>query len=242
MGQVKRPVFIFRPTVPDIAPTLIPHHRDVPVVYWPCVTDGDYDRGVKAFWDTPATMVIIEHDIHVTDAILTQLLECPYPLCAVNYKLYPVSTGLTEPINAHRKVMRTGAMQWIEDGEPIADVASFGLVKFAWYIRQAIDLWEQGTWRDLDWRISKEYMAIEQPFHIHWPEVQHRHAEQHPRIPSSHEELERAAKIVEGDTDTGASPQLDDGTPDPYEGLTFAEAVERAGRQNSQTETTGQAD
>lgn len=74
--------------------------------------------------------VIIEWDLAVSledrERFTITCAADPDRVHVAAYPLYPVSTGLPEPVWAHRKVGRNPA--WITKGEPWCDLFSFGLV------------------------------------------------------------------------------------------------------------------
>jgi hypothetical protein len=96
-------------------------------------------------------------------------------LCAQAYLVHPRTTHLPESVWAHRRRTDQG-WQWIPEGEPWADLVGFGLVKFGSAVLCLGPSWAEGTWRDLDTRVSLWTHRLGHVWHVHWPDIPHDHA------------------------------------------------------------------
>lgn len=144
----------------------------IAILNWNCANDDmAYQNGLRSLWRGPDDIVIVEHDIAATPDHVNELLSCRQPLCAFAYTLYPITTGLKEPVYAHRYWTLNG---WIDEGWECAHYAGLGLTKISSRIRRNVHFAEDGTWRDLDYRVSAALTKYGL-FHIHWPEVEHDH-------------------------------------------------------------------
>lgn len=126
-----------------------------------CVTDFDYWDGLTAAWDTPV-LVNIERDMEVTDDLITQLVDCPHPLCAYPYLVCPGAT----PVYAHRAdgLIGTPDIEW-------ADWAAPGFCKISAPGR-AGRLLPRHPW----WGVEESINAsIKTRWHLHWPAIAHFH-------------------------------------------------------------------
>jgi hypothetical protein len=132
-----------------------------------------------SIWGSASDIVIIEHDVRAKEWHINELEYCPYIACAFAYTVYPVTTGEALPrtahANRHAYDLLTGHYDYIKEGDQWADHAGFGLTKLGRLARQEIGKWDDGTWIDLDTRVSAAMYAANIPYHIHWPEVDHDH-------------------------------------------------------------------
>lgn len=138
-----------------------------------CVGNHDYWRGLERHWDKGQTLVIVEHDIGVSDDLIQGLLDCPHPQCTYAYKLYWPSTYTLGEHYAQRHGMN-GA--WVEEGAPICDFTGIAFCKVApgAFKRGSLtdEDHESWHWTEVDIAVTK---ATEGPWHVHWPAVEHSH-------------------------------------------------------------------
>ena len=141
--------------------------------------DDRYEQAFRYMWEKHEPFIIIEQDIVPTQQDIDNLASCPHPLCASNYKLYPASTGLPDPVLAHRiavynNVQKTILLQtrWVNYTDQFCDLFGFGLTK----ITPDTDKYpiKFDRWNDLDSRISKYFWHKLKRCHIH-NEVRHNH-------------------------------------------------------------------
>lgn len=145
------------------------------VIDVPCLSETDYEAALQLLWGVD-DLILVEHDIAPTQAMILSLTTCPHPCCAQAYTLYPATTALDVPVLAHRKDSGYG-LSWICEGAEFADRAGLGLTKIskAAQLQTPPQVWRTGRWFDVDTRVS-EALAVEGfRFHIHWPQVAHHH-------------------------------------------------------------------
>lgn len=144
-----------------------------------CGADNRYESGLRKIWNCGADIIIVEHDMNVTDSHIEELADCPSILCAFAYKVYPVTTGEHEPRLAQaNRIPYTpaeGFYRYIKEGDTWADHAGFGFIKLGALARATVTHWEEGEWNNLDTRVSQALNDEGLKFHIHWPEVEHLH-------------------------------------------------------------------
>lgn len=144
-----------------------------------CINDTDYENGLKSLWSSDRDIIVAEPDLVFSETDILALVECPFIACAYAYKLHPESTGLNHPVYAHRWKLKNPeawpTTNWISENEPYADLVGLGLTKLSRFLRREITKWEEGTWHTLDSRLSEAVNAIGMKFHIHWPELEHKH-------------------------------------------------------------------
>lgn len=142
------------------------HSERFEVIGWECVGDFGYWEGLAAVWESDRPLVLVEHDIDVSDEHIAALLECPHPLCSWAYRCHWISGGLMFDLFAVGS--RRGSH--FHGGEEWADWSAIGLVKLTAEART-------GPLRREPW--GRVELAVEaavmRPWHVHWPEVQHHH-------------------------------------------------------------------
>lgn len=140
-----------------------------------CVEPFDYWRGIFEEWDTDRTLIIVEHDMEVSDDLIARLLAEPHPLVSFAYPLYWVSTGKGEPQYAQRvgdfppdrKYLGTP----VREGDAWADFTGIGLCKISPQARQHGPP-RQASWQHVDMAVNA---AISGRWRVLWPEVAHFH-------------------------------------------------------------------
>ena len=143
------------------------HYQSDLYKVWSVLCDGDlaYSQGIAKHWDHPAPLVLIEHDVEVTDAHITRLLECNYPICAQSYPLHWITTGHVVDEYPHKNngIPVTYGTEW-------ADWSAPGFIKISPESR--IAPLAECHWRHVEQAIND---AVTGPVHIHWPPVPHHH-------------------------------------------------------------------
>lgn len=172
-------------------------HRDVMRV--PVGEDTRYESLMKTFWGRE-DVIIVEHDIVPTEAMIDALADCPWPWCAQAYMLHPNPAhqtliqrldaqglpwretlpgrrllALRSPVWPHRNGP-DDAPQFCGPGDEWADRVGLGLTKFtARACRRIPPEWPPGSWRDLDTRLSDWLVRYGVRWHLHEPEADHHH-------------------------------------------------------------------
>ena len=157
-----------------------------------CLTEFSYWAGVSSVWQKGYTVINIEHDMERSDELVAGLLECPHPLCAYAYTVYPTALGRYIYCATRDRItdaefdagLRPG---WIIEGEEWADWSSIGFCKIAPSAQlQPLD---KMFWQWFEHTINRSatrttqvgHQAVRNRWHIHWPEVTHYH--DYERIP-----------------------------------------------------------
>lgn len=133
-----------------------------------CEADYDYWRALAAAWDTPRTLVIVEHDMECSDDLIGQIVACKHRKCSWAYLLYWASTH-QPPHYAHRNG-GPAAGRWVSEGEEWATFGGIGLCKLTSETR-VFGLTES-HWSLLDTQVSACSVGN---WHLHWPAVEHYH-------------------------------------------------------------------
>lgn len=221
------PLVILRTSTSERLPTFdVP--PEYPLVDWWCRDDQDYDRALRAVWDMRADLLIHEHDIQADYADYDNMFGCRQPLCAARYYVYPPSTGLADTIPVHR-FYEDGTWTPVNPDDKYADAVGLGFTKLSYLARRAMGFPTQGgNWRDLDVRVSNQAMRAGLRWHLH-REVTHHHTEPHTRTGPGGQPTDTGdAGMGPTDSGGGSLPILADEPPDPLEGLTYQESVDRA--------------
>lgn len=138
-----------------------------------CVDDLDYSRAVQAGWDSTEPLVVIEHDMEVSDDLIGRLLDEPVPLATYAYTLHWVSTH-----RAAAFAQRTGSFpagrrylgQPIRDGAGFCDFSGLGFCKIDPTAR--VRPLEESSWQTVDMAVDA---AIDARWTVLWPEIEHHH-------------------------------------------------------------------
>lgn len=75
-----------------------------------CVGEFSYCNGLQEAWMTDKIMVNIEHDMEHSDLLINGLVNCPWPVCAYPYQVYPTALGRYIYCATSRKI-------WTEEDE-----------------------------------------------------------------------------------------------------------------------------
>lgn len=77
-------------------------------------------------------LVMVEWDIAVSREDVCAFTEAcaatPSSVHVAPYRIYPASSGLSEPVYVHRVGSPEPQSRWITDGEPLADYVGFGMI------------------------------------------------------------------------------------------------------------------
>ena len=132
-----------------------------------CWDEFDYWVGVAAWWDSDRTLVLVEHDIQVSDEHITELLACPHPLDSWAYRCHWISTGVAGGVIAagtgERGTDWHPAPGFLTGGEEWAAWSAIGLVKIAPEARIGRVL-RRETWNRLELAVHD---AVKRPWHMH---------------------------------------------------------------------------
>lgn len=138
-----------------------------------CKQDDDYWRQLAAVWGHDGTIVLVEHDMEVSDDLIGELLGCPHSLCTHAYTLYWASTG-RDAHYAHRPLGKPS--EWAQPGDEWAEYTGIGFCKLTPDGRLP-QLVNQVTPQPCHWAHVDQCvkLSVTGPFHIHWPGVDHHH-------------------------------------------------------------------
>ena len=140
----------------------------------------DYCFGLQEAWMTDKIVVNVEHDMEFSDELVDGLVNCPWPLCAYAYQVWP--TALQRWIYCATSKKTNGLLSWLNKGDEWAYWSSIGFCKVApsarakpldlifWQylehsVNRAVGKYGDGKGAGLDW-------------HIHWNEgigIEHYH-------------------------------------------------------------------
>ena len=139
----------------------------------------DYDKALKDLWGKD-DIIIVEHDMIFHRGQLEEIINCGHYLCAFNYYLYEPTTGLKEPVLAHRSIGETRRLHWNSTEDETADSVGFGMTKISLNFQRDFGAaWDKGTkgteWKNLDTRFSFYAMKLKIKFDIHKDIVFHNH-------------------------------------------------------------------
>lgn len=132
-----------------------------------CEGDLDYYEGVASLWESPETLILVEHDMEYSDDLVDGLLACPEPACTYAYTLYWASTHQA-PHYAQRDGTLT-AGRWLSKGERQAMFSGIGFCKITPGARTGP--LEREHWALLDIKVNA---AVRRPWHVH-REIEHYH-------------------------------------------------------------------
>ena len=138
--------------------------------------DQAYENRIKDLWEMGEPFIILEQDIVPTQKDIDDLENCECDFCASKYRLYPRSTGLKEPVYAHRIVEEAtysiiNRTRWVRDQDEFCDLYGFGLTKITPQGKYPLTI---DRWRDIDSRLSKYTWKHGIKCHLHG-EVKHNH-------------------------------------------------------------------
>lgn len=130
---------------------------------WPieCVAPEDYYDGVARWWDSDRTIILIEHDMEVSDDLIQTLLDCDCTFGSWAYWLGLPSGGPHWAHRTGRKPPCGGA--WIETGDEWADFGGIGFCKITPEAR--VRALPESTWQFVDIAV---FQAVDERCHMHW--------------------------------------------------------------------------
>ena len=140
----------------------------------------DYCQGLQDVWMTDKILVNVEHDMEFSDDLVDGLVNCPLPLCAYAYQVWP--TELQRWIYCATSVKSNGNLSWLNKGDEWAYWSSIGFCKIASSARvKPLDrLFWQYTEHSVN-RVVGKYMdagGAGNDWHIHWNDgigIEHHH-------------------------------------------------------------------
>jgi hypothetical protein len=136
-----------------------------PTVSVPCVGVFDYWAGLDRLWACGRSLVMVEHDLEVTDEHIRSLTDCLYGLCTVAYQVHWRTTGHPTSIFAHHQLGKA-----ISRGNEWADWSGIGLCKVGRDVR--VGELRREPWPRVELALND---AVRGPWHVHWPEATHHH-------------------------------------------------------------------
>jgi hypothetical protein len=138
----------------------------------------DYWAGLNRFWRSPADLVLVEHDIEVTDEHVRELLDCPHALCSWAYRANWISSGFAGGVIAAGTGARDSEYNpdpgYLQGGEEWAAWSAIGLVKVTAEAR--VGPLRAEPWQRLELAVHDAVnQPVRRPWHMHWPPVNHWH-------------------------------------------------------------------
>ncbi len=135
-----------------------------------CVGDFDYSRALGQAWATDQTVINVEHDVQVSDALIQSLIDCPEALCAQTYPLYAASGAHGTQDGPIFPYCQTNPGPWVEAGTEWAEWAAPGFIK-------VIPAARTGPLPEKHWLAVEAATNFHTPgrWHLHWPPVEHYH-------------------------------------------------------------------
>lgn len=158
-----------------------------------------YEKAIRLHWGQAEDLMVLEHDIVPIRPAIQRMLRCPHGACAHDYRLWREYRMYFHTCPVHRQEMLVSPLLraevsyrvwndpesparfpvWGRGDEEFAALAGLGLTRFrASFMQAHPGPWKEGGWNDIDSRIS-EYLDTRIhpfPFHIHHPQLKHRHS------------------------------------------------------------------
>jgi hypothetical protein len=131
-----------------------------------------YHAALAALWDHDGPLVNIEHDMEYSLPLIEELLDCPHPLCTHAYLLYEPTTREAEPHYAQSYHPRGHSGTWVERGVEWALWSGIGFCMIMPEVRAGP--LDQQPWMGVEISVNE---AVQDPWHVHWPGVEHFHKE-----------------------------------------------------------------
>lgn len=137
----------------------------------------DYVNGLQEVWLSDKTMVNVEQDMEYSDELVDGLINCPWPLCAYAYTVYPTKLGHYIYCATSRK--SDDEVSWLTEGEEWALWSSIGFCKIAPDAR--VKPLDRLFWQWVEHSINRIVGVYQNAgganlsWHIHWPAVEHYH-------------------------------------------------------------------
>ena len=181
-----------RPVLPDRAPYPVTVRDGVVVLStytpggapktsgaWPvesveCGGELSYWAGFSRLWDSDQTIVNVERDMQFDDALVAELVDCPHPLCAYPYRVYPTAKGKFIYCGTATPPGGEGDPVWLSPGDEWAVWHSIGFCKITPQAR--VKPLDAMFWQWLEHSINRVVCrAAGLQWHVHWPEIRHYH-------------------------------------------------------------------
>jgi hypothetical protein len=128
---------------------------------------------LQDYWGKGEDILYMAWDVLPTNKMVEEMINCKYGLCAQAAYIYPVHTGLKEPVIALRNRGEDGSLMWIKKGEKFADCFNMELTKFSVWAQSRIGDVPECHWQKIDNELSKQSPI---KTHVHWPEIIHNQA------------------------------------------------------------------
>lgn len=134
----------------------------------------DYAAGLNLVWPIPADLLIIEQDNIPTKEAILELVKCPARLCVPMYRLWPIRTGLPEPVWAHRRPGKKDFLEFIPKWQEWVPFAGLGFAKISAEIKAFYPPPNEIThWKEVDTAMSQIFSENGLQWHVHKIEVEH---------------------------------------------------------------------
>lgn len=154
-----------------------------------CPTIGDfgYRNVLQYLFSQKVDLIIVEQDLILEVFHIRSLFFCRYhQICAWAYSIYPVSTSWTRPLIAHRVEDEDREVEppyrWITKDQSFADLVGLGLIRIKQEVlekitaRDLLEPFDKAHYTNCDTLMSLNMKKIiGQQWHIHWPEIEHKH-------------------------------------------------------------------
>lgn len=167
--------------------SLFSYASNIPYLHWNCRYDDlMYSKAVRSLWGGPDKLIIQEHDVDFPSDRAEELVNCSYPYCTIPYLLYPVTTGLDEPVysirNDYFDANGNEVFSWATQKKKFANFSALGLVKLGAQ-RKSIMPPPLTHWASLDVCVNHLLRgsltlsgdAYPDLWHVHWPATRHHH-------------------------------------------------------------------
>ena len=142
-----------------------------------------YCYGLQDAWMTDKIIVNIEQDMERSDDLVDGLVNCPHPLCAYAYQVYPTALGRYIYCAVAERHRKGGPdTSWLEVGDEWAIWSSIGFCKIAPSAR--VKPLDRIFWQWLEHSVNRVVGTYKNAggaclqWHIHWNEgtgIQHLH-------------------------------------------------------------------
>ena len=148
----------------------------------------------RCLWETPGSLIVVEHDMVPTPDQVAAIASCRERLCVGAYlQRRHANSGMTHrtwtvrPQPGQKPIEGTDGcfvgfgkeavqIRVLEEGDAWADLYGFGLVKLSEPLRRELTpAWLDSAqkWSSLDTRLSLVTSELGIRAHVHWPLVEH---------------------------------------------------------------------
>ena len=155
-----------------------PNNKDIP---------SEYEKAVLSSWGKD-DLLVIEHDIVPTLQAILQIEYCKYPICANDYPFHRIDASQKPYTRSSCRVViydnKVGHEHRIDSTDDWADFVGLGFTRFRKkFMKKNKPGWKDGTWIDLDTRISHwTHEIVNMQWHIHRPPLMHNHPHQYQMV------------------------------------------------------------